>query len=62
MTHRTAVGVNSEGWLPITAWAARTERIRIGPLVGANPFREPTKESIVRFATEVRPRLGNVDA
>jgi alkanesulfonate monooxygenase SsuD/methylene tetrahydromethanopterin reductase-like flavin-dependent oxidoreductase (luciferase family) len=35
-------GENYEGWLTITAWAARTERIRIGLLVGANPYREPT--------------------
>ena len=31
-----------EGWLTITAWAQATERIRIGLMVGANPFREPT--------------------
>jgi alkanesulfonate monooxygenase SsuD/methylene tetrahydromethanopterin reductase-like flavin-dependent oxidoreductase (luciferase family) len=31
-----------EGWLTITAWAGSTERIRIGLMVGANPFREPT--------------------
>jgi alkanesulfonate monooxygenase SsuD/methylene tetrahydromethanopterin reductase-like flavin-dependent oxidoreductase (luciferase family) len=30
-----------EGWLTITAWAATTERVRIGLMVGANPFREP---------------------
>jgi alkanesulfonate monooxygenase SsuD/methylene tetrahydromethanopterin reductase-like flavin-dependent oxidoreductase (luciferase family) len=35
-------GDNFEGWLTITAWAARTDRIRIGLLVGANPYREPT--------------------
>jgi alkanesulfonate monooxygenase SsuD/methylene tetrahydromethanopterin reductase-like flavin-dependent oxidoreductase (luciferase family) len=35
-------GDNFEGWLTITAWAARTERIRVGLLVGANPYREPT--------------------
>ena len=35
-------GPNYEGWLTITAWAARTRRIRIGLLVGANPYREPT--------------------
>jgi alkanesulfonate monooxygenase SsuD/methylene tetrahydromethanopterin reductase-like flavin-dependent oxidoreductase (luciferase family) len=35
-------GYNFEGWLTITAWAARTERIRMGLLVGANPYREPT--------------------
>ena len=31
-----------EGWLTIAAWAAATERIRIGLLVAANPYREPT--------------------
>jgi alkanesulfonate monooxygenase SsuD/methylene tetrahydromethanopterin reductase-like flavin-dependent oxidoreductase (luciferase family) len=31
-----------EGWLTITAWAASTERIRIGLMVGANTFREPS--------------------
>jgi len=35
-------GPNYEGWLTITAWAARTERIRVGLMVGANPYREPT--------------------
>ncbi len=30
-----------EGWVTISAWAARTERVRIGLMVGANPFREP---------------------
>jgi alkanesulfonate monooxygenase SsuD/methylene tetrahydromethanopterin reductase-like flavin-dependent oxidoreductase (luciferase family) len=39
---RHSRGGNFEGWLTITAWAARTERIRIGLLVGANPYREPT--------------------
>jgi alkanesulfonate monooxygenase SsuD/methylene tetrahydromethanopterin reductase-like flavin-dependent oxidoreductase (luciferase family) len=34
-------GPNYEGWLTLTAWAARTERIRIGLMVGANPFRNP---------------------
>ncbi len=34
-------GPNYEGWLTITAWAARTERVRIGLMVGANPYREP---------------------
>ena len=35
-------GPSFEGWLTITAWAARTERVRIGLMVGANPYREPT--------------------
>jgi len=30
-----------EGWLTITAWAALTERARIGLMVGANTFRNP---------------------
>jgi alkanesulfonate monooxygenase SsuD/methylene tetrahydromethanopterin reductase-like flavin-dependent oxidoreductase (luciferase family) len=34
-------GPNYEGWLTIAAWAARTERIRIGLMVGANTFRNP---------------------
>lgn len=35
-------GRTFEGWLTITAWAAHTERVRIGLMVGANPYREPT--------------------
>ena len=35
-------GPNYEGWLTITAWAMATSRIRIGLMVGANPFRAPT--------------------
>jgi alkanesulfonate monooxygenase SsuD/methylene tetrahydromethanopterin reductase-like flavin-dependent oxidoreductase (luciferase family) len=31
-----------EGWTVLTAWAMATERIRIGLMVGANTFREPT--------------------
>ena len=31
-----------EGWSTITAWAALTDRVRIGLLVGANPFRHPS--------------------
>ncbi len=31
-----------EAWLTITAWAAATERARIGLMVGANTFREPS--------------------
>ncbi len=35
-------GANYEGWLTITAWAQATQRVHIGLMVGANPFREPT--------------------
>ncbi|HEX5823257.1 MAG TPA: LLM class flavin-dependent oxidoreductase [Candidatus Limnocylindrales bacterium] len=31
-----------EGWLMLAAWAQATDRIRIGLMVGANTFREPT--------------------
>jgi alkanesulfonate monooxygenase SsuD/methylene tetrahydromethanopterin reductase-like flavin-dependent oxidoreductase (luciferase family) len=31
-----------EGWLTITAWAALTTRARVGLMVGANTFREPS--------------------
>jgi len=31
-----------EGWLTLATWAQATERIRIGLMVGANTFREPT--------------------
>ena len=31
-----------EGWLTLAAWAATTTRARIGLMVGANTFREPT--------------------
>jgi alkanesulfonate monooxygenase SsuD/methylene tetrahydromethanopterin reductase-like flavin-dependent oxidoreductase (luciferase family) len=31
-----------EGWLTITAWAQATHRIRLGLMVGANTFREPS--------------------
>ena len=35
-------GPNYEGWLTITAWAMATSNVRIGLMVGANPFRAPT--------------------
>jgi alkanesulfonate monooxygenase SsuD/methylene tetrahydromethanopterin reductase-like flavin-dependent oxidoreductase (luciferase family) len=31
-----------EGWMLLAGWAAATERVRIGLMVGANTFREPT--------------------
>jgi len=31
-----------EGWLTLAAWAQATHRVRIGLMVGANTFREPT--------------------
>lgn len=31
-----------EGWMTLAAWAQATERVRIGLMVGANTFREPT--------------------
>jgi len=34
-------GPNFEGWLTLAAWAVRTERVRIGLMVGANTFRSP---------------------
>ena len=34
-------GPNYEGWLTITAWAQATQHVRIGLMVGANPYREP---------------------
>ncbi len=30
-----------EGWMTLAAWGALTERVRIGLMVGANPFRNP---------------------
>jgi alkanesulfonate monooxygenase SsuD/methylene tetrahydromethanopterin reductase-like flavin-dependent oxidoreductase (luciferase family) len=44
-------GPTYEGWLTITAWAARTTRIRIGLMVGAIPYREPTL--VAKMATTV---------
>ena len=35
-------GPNYEGWLTITAWAALTKQVRVGLMVGANPYREPS--------------------
>jgi alkanesulfonate monooxygenase SsuD/methylene tetrahydromethanopterin reductase-like flavin-dependent oxidoreductase (luciferase family) len=46
-----ARGPNFEGWLTIAAWAARTERVRIGLMVGANPYREPTL--VAKMATTI---------
>jgi alkanesulfonate monooxygenase SsuD/methylene tetrahydromethanopterin reductase-like flavin-dependent oxidoreductase (luciferase family) len=31
-----------EGWLTLAAWAQATERVRVGLMVGANTFREPS--------------------
>jgi alkanesulfonate monooxygenase SsuD/methylene tetrahydromethanopterin reductase-like flavin-dependent oxidoreductase (luciferase family) len=31
-----------EGWLTLAAWAQATEHVRVGLMVGANSFREPT--------------------
>jgi alkanesulfonate monooxygenase SsuD/methylene tetrahydromethanopterin reductase-like flavin-dependent oxidoreductase (luciferase family) len=31
-----------EGWMLLAGWAVATERVRIGLMVGANTFREPT--------------------
>ncbi len=41
-----ARGPYYEGWLTITAWAQATERVRIGLMVGANPYRETTLDHI----------------
>src|SRR3954453_2486840 len=38
----SSTGPMFEGWLTLAAWAQATERVRIGLMVGANPFREPT--------------------
>ena len=38
----SSAGPMFEGWLTLAAWAQATERVRIGLMVGANPFREPT--------------------
>ena len=38
----SAEGPILEGWLTLAAWAQATSRIRIGLMVGANTFREPT--------------------
>jgi hypothetical protein len=39
-------GPNLEGWLTIVAWAARTERVRIGLLVGANTERVAHEDDV----------------
>ena len=49
-------GPNYEGWLTITAWAARTEHVRIGLMVGANPYREPAL--VAKMATTL-DRISN---
>jgi alkanesulfonate monooxygenase SsuD/methylene tetrahydromethanopterin reductase-like flavin-dependent oxidoreductase (luciferase family) len=36
------VGPILEGWLTLAAWAQATTRVRIGLMVGANTFREPS--------------------
>ena len=38
-----------EAWMTLAAWAQRTERIRIGLMVGANTFRNPAV--VVKMAT-----------
>ena len=38
----SSAGPMFEGWLTLAAWAQATERIRIGLMVVANTFREPT--------------------
>ncbi len=38
----SADGPIFEGWLTITAWAQATDNVRVGLMVGANTFREPT--------------------
>ncbi len=37
-----AEGPIFEGWLTLAAWAQATERVRLGLMVGANTFREPS--------------------
>ena len=37
-----STGPMFEAWLTLAAWAQATENVRIGLMVGANPFREPT--------------------
>ncbi len=44
-------GPNYEGWLTITAWAAHTQRVRVGLMVGGNPYREPTL--VAKMATSL---------
>ena len=39
--HGDPEGRHFESWMTLAAWAEQTERIRLGPLVSANPFRNP---------------------
>src|SRR3990170_4950809 len=40
-----------EGWTTLAAWAALTRQVRLGLLVGANPFRNPGL--VAKMATTV---------
>ena len=44
-----------EGWLTLAAWAQATEHVRIGLMVGANTFREPTADG--EDGHDARPHL-----
>jgi hypothetical protein len=45
-----------EAWLTLAAWAQRTERIRLGLMVGANTFRNPAL--VVKMATTLDHQSG----
>jgi alkanesulfonate monooxygenase SsuD/methylene tetrahydromethanopterin reductase-like flavin-dependent oxidoreductase (luciferase family) len=45
-----------EGWLTLAAWAGRTERIRLGLMVGANTFRNPAH--VAKMATTLDHQSG----